>query len=53
MPDAVDLSSTVEQSPGIKDHQKLRDFFATLEKVAVKYSWFSFAPAMNQTSTNG
>jgi phosphoribosylanthranilate isomerase len=52
MPDAVDLSSAVEQSPGVKDHQKLRDFFAALQKVTVKYSWFSFAPAMNQTSAN-
>jgi phosphoribosylanthranilate isomerase len=30
MPDAVDLSSAVEQSPGVKDHRKLREFFAAL-----------------------
>jgi len=29
-PDAIDLSSSVESSPGIKDHQKLREFFTTL-----------------------
>ncbi len=29
-PDAVDLSSGVESSPGVKDHQKLRGFFAAL-----------------------
>ncbi len=34
MPDAVDLSSAVEHAPGIKDHQKLRDFFAALKSVA-------------------
>ncbi|MGH7601781.1 MAG: hypothetical protein ACREOI_35920, partial [bacterium] len=33
-PDAVDLSSAVEQAPGIKDHQKLREFFAALKLVA-------------------
>ncbi len=31
MPDAVDLSSAVEHSPGIKDHQKLNEFFAVLK----------------------
>jgi phosphoribosylanthranilate isomerase len=40
MPDAVDLSSSVEHSPGIKDHQKLRDFFATLKSApAAKLSF--------------
>jgi phosphoribosylanthranilate isomerase len=34
MPDAVDLSSAVEHVPGIKDHQKLREFFAALKSVA-------------------
>ncbi|MGH7454011.1 MAG: phosphoribosylanthranilate isomerase, partial [bacterium] len=34
MPDAVDLSSAIECSPGIKDHQKLRDFFAALKSVS-------------------
>jgi phosphoribosylanthranilate isomerase len=32
-PDAVDLSSAVEQAPGIKDRQKLREFFEALKKV--------------------
>jgi phosphoribosylanthranilate isomerase len=34
LPDAVDLSSAVERFPGIKDHQKLREFFAALKSVA-------------------
>jgi phosphoribosylanthranilate isomerase len=33
-PDAVDLSSAVERSPGIKDHQKLRTFFLELHDCA-------------------
>lgn len=32
-PDAVDLCSSVEKSPGVKDHQKLRTFFRTLESI--------------------
>lgn len=32
-PDAVDLSSSVESSPGVKDHQKLREFFNALKNV--------------------
>lgn len=32
-PDAVDLSSSVEASPGVKDHQKLRDFFIALKNI--------------------
>jgi len=35
-PDAIDLSSRVESSPGVKDHQKLREFFAALKNVGVK-----------------
>jgi len=35
-PDAVDLSSRVESSPGVKDHQKLREFFAALQKVETR-----------------
>ncbi len=35
MPDAVDLSSSVEQEPGIKDHHKLQEFFAALKLAAV------------------
>jgi phosphoribosylanthranilate isomerase len=34
MPDAVDLSSAVEHTPGIKDHRKLQDFFAILKSDA-------------------
>lgn len=34
VPDAVDLSSAVEHAPGIKDHQKLREFFAALHDCA-------------------
>ncbi|MDZ7361265.1 MAG: phosphoribosylanthranilate isomerase [candidate division KSB1 bacterium] len=40
-PDAVDLSSSIESSPGVKDHQKLREFFAALEKVGAKSDWRS------------
>lgn len=32
-PDAVDLSSSVELAPGIKDHDKLREFFAALRQI--------------------
>lgn len=32
-PDAVDLSSSVELAPGIKDHHKLREFFAALRLI--------------------
>jgi len=35
-PDAVDLSSSIESSPGVKDHQKLREFFAALKKIRAK-----------------
>jgi phosphoribosylanthranilate isomerase len=37
-PDAVDLSSAVEKSPGIKDHQKMREFFDAIKKVTTNYS---------------
>jgi phosphoribosylanthranilate isomerase len=40
MPDAVDLSSAVEHAPGVKDHWKLREFFAALKAVA--YDRLSF-----------
>lgn len=33
-PDAIDLSSGVESSPGVKDHQKLREFFAVLKNLS-------------------
>jgi phosphoribosylanthranilate isomerase len=36
LPDAVDLSSSIESSPGVKDHQKLREFFAALQKIRAK-----------------
>jgi len=36
LPDAVDLSSSIELSPGVKDHQKLREFFAALKKNRAK-----------------
>jgi len=39
-PDAIDLSSSVESLPGVKDHQKLRKFFATLKSVS--YNKLSF-----------
>jgi len=32
-PDAVDLSSAIESSPGVKDRQKLHEFFAALQKI--------------------
>jgi len=35
-PDAVDLSSSVESSPGVKDREKLREFFAVLKNARVK-----------------
>jgi phosphoribosylanthranilate isomerase len=35
-PDAVDLSSAVESSPGVKDHQKLREFFKALQNARAK-----------------
>jgi len=35
-PDAVDLSSAIESSPGVKDHQKVREFFDTLKNVRAK-----------------
>jgi phosphoribosylanthranilate isomerase len=38
LPDAVDLSSSVERSPGMKDHAKLRKFFWTLHKVEKSHS---------------
>lgn len=34
-PDAVDLSSSVELAPSIKDHHKLRDFFAALRQIEI------------------
>lgn len=34
-PDAVDLSSSVESMPGIKDHHKLREFFAALRQIEI------------------
>ncbi len=30
-PSAVDISSGVESSPGVKDHNKLRELFASLQ----------------------
>ncbi|MDZ7267459.1 MAG: phosphoribosylanthranilate isomerase [candidate division KSB1 bacterium] len=33
-PDALDLSSSVESSPGRKDHHKLREFFAAVHALA-------------------
>jgi phosphoribosylanthranilate isomerase len=39
-PDTVDLSSSIESSPGVKDHQKLREFFAALKSVS--YNKLSF-----------
>ena len=39
-PDAVDLSSSIESSPGVKDHQKLREFFTTLKSIS--YNKLSF-----------
>lgn len=38
LPDAVDLSSAVEHSPGVKDHSKLREFFVMLHKLAKNHS---------------
>jgi phosphoribosylanthranilate isomerase len=35
-PDAIDLSSAVESSPGRKDHQKLREFFAALKDIRAR-----------------
>jgi len=35
-PDAVDLSSSIESSPGVKDHQKLREFFNALKNARAK-----------------
>ncbi len=35
LPDAVDLSSSVESSPGVKNHEKLREFFAALKSVSL------------------
>lgn len=32
-PDALDLSSSVEERPGIKDHRKLRRFFETVREL--------------------
>lgn len=32
-PQAVDLSSSVESSPGIKDHKKLKEFFSLVNKM--------------------
>jgi phosphoribosylanthranilate isomerase len=32
-PDALDLSSSVEHAPGVKDHEKLRRFFAALAEL--------------------
>jgi phosphoribosylanthranilate isomerase len=37
-PDAVDLSSSVESSPGVKDQQKLHEFFSALSKVENNHS---------------
>jgi phosphoribosylanthranilate isomerase len=37
-PDAVDLSSSIESSPGVKDHQKLREFFEAIKKVTTHHS---------------
>jgi phosphoribosylanthranilate isomerase len=40
-PDAIDLSSAVEQAPGVKDHQKLRDFFSVLQNIVMHPSGFA------------
>lgn len=40
-PDAVDLCSSVEESPGKKDHQKLRTFFNTLKTIDDNHSRLS------------
>lgn len=41
MPDAVDLCSSVEKSPGIKDHEKLTAFFTTLRSIDDSHSRLS------------
>ena len=46
-PDAVDLSSSVESSPGIKDHQKLRKFFAALQKIEIREARFALGDFSN------
>lgn len=37
-PDVLDLSSAVESAPGMKDHAKLRRFFAALAEVKLEYT---------------
>lgn len=32
-PDAIDLSSSLESAPGVKDHQRLQDFFTALKNI--------------------
>lgn len=41
MPDAIDLCSSVEKSPGIKDHEKLTALFATLRSIDDSHSRLS------------
>lgn len=36
-PDAIDLSSAVESSPGCKDHHKLRAFFAAVQHLSAAH----------------
>lgn len=51
-PDAVDLSSSVEASPGVKDHQKLRDFFTALKNIRTQSEsgLAIFKPSENPTA---
>jgi phosphoribosylanthranilate isomerase len=49
-PDAVDLSSAVESSPGIKDHRKLREFFAALKNIRAKSGLCSAVFPISQNS---
>jgi phosphoribosylanthranilate isomerase len=48
-PDALDLSSAVESSPGVKDRQKLREFFAALKNIRAQSD---MRPAIFQIQQN-
>lgn len=37
-PDALDLSSGVECAPGVKDHEKLRQFFTALAQIKLEHT---------------